>query len=660
MCTLRPFAFLLFFPFFLSAQNSPVFRIDSLPQNGITLKSGWKFKVGDNLEYASPNYMDTAWQPINSYTDISYLPQLPKNGEIFWLRLPIILDSTIREPLFMMIDQVGASEMYLDGQLIYQFGILSQNPQDIKGFSPHLKPYILPLKPNKVQTLAIRYAIQPQVRYSFFMGYANRLCRIVVANLDKTMNAYRTEFVYSDDGANLRTGIFCTLALLFLVFYWFYHAQKNNFYFFLYACLYALFVKIFTFRSHTEAPELWIWCYWAILIVNYIASMCLLTGIYHLFNQRFNRLFWGLGVIGLIAIPCGIYISWGWVFPMMIFLFLLYGVIINISLKAAKKKQKGAMIIVVGSSIVFAAWFLCLLGLFIYSIFQFYDVLQSISIIALPIAIAIYVGYDSAMTNRSLQEKIKEIETFSQEKQRMLITQKEMLEKQVHERTFELNQSLKDLKAAQAQLIQVETRQNLELERTRIARDIHDDISSGLSAINLLANYIQNTPLSIEAQTEIKHIADSSTVLNQRIREIIWAISSESDNVASLAHFIRRYASDFGDMHHIDVRFDTSENVLHLKLSNEEKRNLFLCVKEALNNTAKYAHATLVEVSLDLTDDQMTLTIKDNGIGFDFEKALKNGGNGLKNIQERMKQIGGGVIFVNKKGSEMSLKLNIG
>ena len=660
MCTLRLFIFLFIFPLFLSAQNSVVFRIDSLPPNGIILKSGWKFKVGDNPEYASPNYMDTAWQSIIPYTDISYLPQLPKNGDIFWLRLPVFLDSTIREPLFMMIDQVGASEIYLDGQLMYQLGTLSQNPHNIKGFSPHLKPYILPLKPDKIQVLAIRYAIPPQVRYSFFMGFANRLCKIVVANIDKTMTAYRTKYVYSDDGANLRTGIFCTLALLFLVFYLFYPTQKNNFYFFVYACLYALFVKIFTFRSHTEAPELWIWCYWAILIVNYIASMCLLTGIYHLFNQKFKRLFWGILITGLIAIPCGIYISWGWVFPMMLFLFLLYGVIINISLKAAKKKQKGAMIIVVGSTIVFAAWFLCLLGLFIYPIFLFYDVLQSISIIALPIAIAIYVGYDSAMTNHSLQEKLKEIETFSQEKQRMLITQKEMLEKQVNERTFELNQSLKDLKAAQAQLIQVETLQNLEFERTRIARDIHDDISSGLSAINLLANYIKTTPLSIEAKTEIKHIAESSTVLNQRIREIIWAINSDSDNVASLAHFIRRHVSDFGEMHHIDVRFDTPENVRHLKLSNEEKRNLFLCVKETLNNTAKYAQATLVEVFMNLTDSQMTLTIKDNGIGFDFEKALKNGGNGLKNIQERMKQIGGEAIFLNNKGSEMALKLNIG
>ena len=659
MTSLHTIILLWVFPLFLSAQDNTIFRIDSLPPNGITLKSGWKFKVGDNLEYASPNYVDTAWQPINSYTDISYLPQLPKSGEIFWLRLSVFLDSNIHEPLFMMIDQVGASEMYLDGQLIHQFGILSQNSQDIKGFSPHLKPYILPLKPNKVQTLAIRYAIQPQVRYSFFMGYANRLCRIVVANLDKTMTAYRTKYVYSDDGENLRTGIFCTLALLFLVFYLFYPTQKNNFYFFVYTCLYALFVKIFTFRSHTEAPELWIWCYWAILIVNYIASMCLLTGIYHLFNQKFNRLFWGLGIIGLIAIPCGIYISWGWVFPMMLFLFLLYGVIINISLKATKKKQKGAMIIVVGSSIVFAAWFLCLLGLFVYPLFQIYDVLQSISITALPIAIAIYVGYDSAMTNRSLQEKLREIETFSREKQRMLITQKEMLEKQVHERTFELNQSLKDLKAAQAQLIQVETRQNLELERTRIARDIHDDISSGLSAINLLANYIQNTPLSIEAKIEIKHIVESSTVLNQRIREIIWAISSESDNVASLVHFIRRYVSDFGEMHHIDVRFDTPENVLYLKLSNEEKRNLFLCVKEALNNIAKYAQATLIEVSMEFTDNKMRLTVKDNGIGFDLATALKNGGNGLKNIQERMKQIGGEALFINKKGSQMTLKLHL-
>ncbi len=220
-----------------------------------------------------------------------------------------------------------------------------------------------------------------------------------------------------------------------------------------------------------------------------------------------------------------------------------------------------------------------------------------------------------------------------------------------------LDTALKDLKTTQAQLIQIETQQNLERERTRIARDMHDDISSGLSAINLLANYIKNTPLSTDTHLEIQHIAESSTELNQRIREIIWAVSSESDNVEGLVHFLRRYVSEFGEIHHIEVHFDAPENLPDMKLSNETKRNIFLCVKEALTNISKYAQASLVEVSIELKNLEMMLMIKDNGMGFEIETALKNGGNGLKNIKERMKQIGGEVLISVEKGCVIQCKI---
>ena len=136
-------------------------------------------------------------------------------------------------------------------------------------------------------------------------------------------------------------------------------------------------------------------------------------------------------------------------------------------------------------------------------------------------------------------------------------------------------------------------------------------------------------------------------------------MSSESDNVAGLVHFLRRYVSEFGEMHHIEVHFDVLENLPDVKLSNETKRNIFLCVKESLNNVAKYAQATLVEVSIDFKDTEMTLMVKDNGIGFDLETALKNGGNGLKNIQERMKQVAGETSILGEKGGQIILKLKI-
>ncbi len=238
------------------------------------------------------------------------------------------------------------------------------------------------------------------------------------------------------------------------------------------------------------------------------------------------------------------------------------------------------------------------------------------------------------------------------EKRKLQETFNTQLKTEVQERTAEII----ELKQQQ---FYFETQQALEQERTRLARDMHDDISSGLSAINLLANYIKNTPLSTDTHLEIKHIAESSTELNQRIREIIWAVSSDSDNIEGLVHFLKRYVSEFGDMQHIDTQFIAPDNLPDLKLSNEVKRNLFLCVKEALNNTAKYAKATLIEVSIDVEEHNMALTIKDYGIGFDLETALKNGGNGLKNMRERMAQVGGDAVISTKNGCQVVLRLKI-
>ncbi len=209
------------------------------------------------------------------------------------------------------------------------------------------------------------------------------------------------------------------------------------------------------------------------------------------------------------------------------------------------------------------------------------------------------------------------------------------------------------------QKAEFDKQQALNQERNRLARDMHDDISSGLSAINLLANYIKNTPLSTDTHLEIKHIAESSTELNQRIREIIWSVSGDSDNVEGLVHFLKRYVSEFGDMQHIDTQFIAPDNLPNLTLKNNVKRHLFLCVKEALNNAVKYAHCTLIDVAIDAKDNNFSLIISDNGIGFNVENALKQGGNGLKNIQERMREMGGEASFLDEKGSKVILTCKI-
>lgn len=216
------------------------------------------------------------------------------------------------------------------------------------------------------------------------------------------------------------------------------------------------------------------------------------------------------------------------------------------------------------------------------------------------------------------------------------------------------------LRKLTAQRAELEKTHALNRERERIARDMHDDLGSGLSAIQLLSNFVKNKPAeqAPELRAEIEKIASTSADLNQRVREIIWTVSAGADSLQSLTDFLRRYCVDFQEIAKTEVVFSTPD-LPNFTLPSEVRRNLFLCVKEALNNAAKYAEASKIEVTMRFENSFLELSVRDNGRGFDLEKALENGGNGLRNIQRRMADIGGAANFKTGRGTLIQLKANL-
>ena len=139
-------------------------HLTKFPPGGILLDKGWKFKAGDDPDWAKPGYDDSKWQPINPAVDIyDLLPQLPQSG-IVWFRVHLLVDTAINNQLALNILQSGASEIYLNGKLIHSFGILSANMDEVKAYSPFFtKPLAFSVAETGVQILAIRYALQPSV-----------------------------------------------------------------------------------------------------------------------------------------------------------------------------------------------------------------------------------------------------------------------------------------------------------------------------------------------------------------------------------------------------------------------------------------------------------------------------------------------------------------
>lgn len=181
----------------------------------------------------------------------------------------------------------------------------------------------------------------------------------------------------------------------------------------------------------------------------------------------------------------------------------------------------------------------------------------------------------------------------------------------------------------------------LEQERTRIARDIHDDVGASLTRISIMSEIVKKT-ISVPKKTErmLSQISDSCRVVTQEMTQIIWALSPRNDNFESLAGYVRSFAVEFLGPLKINCHFEYPDDIHHLKFGAEKRRNIFLSIREALNNVAKHSKASNVSISFGKDGGWLTVSVTDDGNGFNSCQQ-KSRGNGLLNINKRMKIIGG-------------------
>lgn len=191
-------------------------------------------------------------------------------------------------------------------------------------------------------------------------------------------------------------------------------------------------------------------------------------------------------------------------------------------------------------------------------------------------------------------------------------------------------------------------------ERERISADMHDELGSGMTAIRLMSEIArnkmkENTPVEIE---KISHSADE--VLN-KMNAIIWSMNSGNDSVDNLVSYIRAYTLEYFEYTPIDCKIYTPDEIEPMELAGEKRRNLFLCVKETLNNALKHSRASELKIYFTI-NDTLTIQIRDNGVGIAIDK-VRQFGNGLKNIAKRMESIGGTYQIENDGGTVTTLKL---
>ncbi|MVM28456.1 hypothetical protein GO755_00325 [Spirosoma sp. HMF4905] len=416
------------------AQTSALFPINSIPPDGILLDKNWLWQSGDDSQWAKPEFNDRRWQAIDPTKDIMDLPQA-RGTSVSWFRLHFSLKDSIPHQLALLVWQVGASEIYLDGKRIHQLGQLTSDPSAIKAINPAGKPISFPVGPSPNHVLAVRYALQPNLTYTTIFLYENRGFKAVINTMERSIDQYHQANDF--ERSSFRIGVIFILAILYLAFYLFYPIQRAYLYFSFYGffqtCVWSIELYI-RFQPRVELQYLLHLVEFNLAVFD---TVLMLWSIYSLLEQPKDWVFKSLSIFGIFCMIMGTFIyGWGWLLFGFFFLNLTGLDVTRIAIRSVKQQRKGAWIILGGSTSFLLSW-----ALFTLSTLGFMPPLPidtfSIAHLSIPIVVALYMGYQSAIAHRSLHHQLAEVERLSQEKQQLLAMQNTMLEQQLVQQTNE-------------------------------------------------------------------------------------------------------------------------------------------------------------------------------------------------------------------------------
>ncbi len=218
-----------------------------------------------------------------------------------------------------------------------------------------------------------------------------------------------------------------------------------------------------------------------------------------------------------------------------------------------------------------------------------------------------------------------------------------------------------------AGVLKIRRQQQARLERFRegLARDLHDEMGSTLSSIRFFSEFAKQQ-LGDEKPTVtpvLQRISDSANSLSESMQDIIWAMKTKNDHLEDLAARMTEFGLRLLEARGMRFTTHVNEDFSGKQLKPEQRRNVYLIFKEAVNNAAKYAEASEVHLFLALKNGLLLMNITDNGKGFepDSPPSVAGGGNGLKNMRQRAEDIGGKVEIASKpgEGTRVELRVNL-
>ncbi len=218
-------------------------------------------------------------------------------------------------------------------------------------------------------------------------------------------------------------------------------------------------------------------------------------------------------------------------------------------------------------------------------------------------------------------------------------------------------------KRSQQLEIQIRERQRaerwweIEQERARVAHDLHDDLGAGLTEVNMLSSLVKSPTTSIEEKNRyLDELAETAGRMVTSLDEIVWAVNPRNDTIASLASYFGSYAQRLLELASVACGLDVADDLPEYPLDPKFRQEIFLAFKESLTNVLHHAHATQVWVRISVQNNFLVVELADNGRGFDMHER-RPGADGLANLQERLKSLGGTCEVASEIGQGATVRL---
>jgi ligand-binding sensor domain-containing protein/signal transduction histidine kinase len=219
----------------------------------------------------------------------------------------------------------------------------------------------------------------------------------------------------------------------------------------------------------------------------------------------------------------------------------------------------------------------------------------------------------------------------------------------------------------QRRLKHLEQERALERERTRIAQDLHDEMGAKLCRISFLSEHARrNNSMPSELKHQIVSISDASREVLHSLDEIVWAVNPQNDTLEHVASYIGYYAQEFFQETGIECSVNISGQLPQYTLSSQSRHHLLLAVHEAFTNVLKHSKATQISVVVNYNPPSFEIVVSDNGGGFNppatslpSADSMTASGNGLRNMKQRLADIGGQCLIDSKPGQGVTVQFTL-